>query len=694
MNRLILFLAGVLLFNSCDSFFDTNSKHDEENENTVYCITEEIGSFESVFVSSSGQIVATEVDENDNCIVYMDNVDISKETAIVAYVNKNGKIDKLYLNGEIISISYDENNVADIFFTNEEGKLDKIKNVSLSSSLSPYTKAGNVLDPYDLFSVATIGKDAVDIVKKLLTNKKFNTKTTLGSIALLEQIAALKFGNTLTAVGLGIIAIATASSGLVTVAAILAIIDVANAAINDWQDHIADIYYGGATPITGDALQISPRHFLISYEIENIPDSAKFNVGVIIADGLFITKNYNLMKETESYPSKNGHIIIDLYEIVENHKWDKENLENLIKFGKEFKYRVFIEPKFTIGYKLDDIFLDYWRYGEVRKFVIEKLPINISSIEYTNTNRTNDYTIMGARCQLSNEIPYEYEDYGVFLVESESEIQSDYLFDYDKFDKDKYDSASISNDALDLHVTLSDDKMKLGLTPYEPIKNYYAVPYVKVNDTYCSIYENAVKVNYTYEKERPTPGKWVDMGLSVKWAGWNIGASKPEGFGGYYSWGETEGKSSYTYSNYKYAERYIDSDGTTRYRDIFIGNNISGTSYDVARVKWGDKARIPTESEFCELAYYCTNIYAFYNGVPGLFIVGHSGNSIFLPFAYINNDMSYYVELGYYRTGTTDTRGVPRYAYMYFDNNYYNKYIKFKEGRRVDGLSVRAVSDY
>ena len=29
-------------------------------------------------------------------------------------------------------------------------------------------------------------------------------------------------------------------------------------------------------------------------------------------------------------------------------------------------------------------------------------------------------------------------------------------------------------------------------------------------------------------------GQLVDLGLSVDWAGWNIGASSPEEFGGYY----------------------------------------------------------------------------------------------------------------------------------------------------------------
>ena len=56
-------------------------------------------------------------------------------------------------------------------------------------------------------------------------------------------------------------------------------------------------------------------------------------------------------------------------------------------------------------------------------------------------------------------------------------------------------------------------------------------------------------------KPRPTTGTlngydWVDLGLSVKWATKNVGASSPSDYGGYYAWGETETKSSYDLSNY------------------------------------------------------------------------------------------------------------------------------------------------
>ena len=43
----------------------------------------------------------------------------------------------------------------------------------------------------------------------------------------------------------------------------------------------------------------------------------------------------------------------------------------------------------------------------------------------------------------------------------------------------------------------------------------------------------------------------VDLGLSVCWAGYNIGASSPEIYGNYYSWGEPSTKNFFVSTNCK-----------------------------------------------------------------------------------------------------------------------------------------------
>ena len=113
----------------------------------------------------------------------------------------------------------------------------------------------------------------------------------------------------------------------------------------------------------------------------------------------------------------------------------------------------------------------------------------------------------------------------------------------------------------------------------------------------------------------------VDLGLSVKWATCNIGASAPEQSGDYYAWGELSEKDLYTQETYKFYK-----DG--KYENI--GENISGTEYDVVRKKWGDGWRMPTMEEFEELLNNCTWEWTSINGVNGYKVSGN-GNSIFLP---------------------------------------------------------------
>ncbi len=122
------------------------------------------------------------------------------------------------------------------------------------------------------------------------------------------------------------------------------------------------------------------------------------------------------------------------------------------------------------------------------------------------------------------------------------------------------------------------------------------------------------------------PADEVDLGLSVLWASYNLGATSMEGYGNYYAWGETETKSSFTWANYHHA-----SGSSTTCKSI--GADINETQYDAASEAWGDDWRMPTASEIDELRTKCTWTAATVNGVKGYTVKGPSGNTIFLPFA-------------------------------------------------------------
>ena len=119
----------------------------------------------------------------------------------------------------------------------------------------------------------------------------------------------------------------------------------------------------------------------------------------------------------------------------------------------------------------------------------------------------------------------------------------------------------------------------------------------------------------------------IDLGLpsGTKWACCNVGATIPEGYGGYYSWGEVNEKAVYTQNTYK----YYTQDGSY----VSISFDISGTDYDVAHVKWGGNWCMPTNDQQVELLNDCTYEWTTLNGVKGGKFTGPSGGSIFLPAA-------------------------------------------------------------
>lgn len=120
----------------------------------------------------------------------------------------------------------------------------------------------------------------------------------------------------------------------------------------------------------------------------------------------------------------------------------------------------------------------------------------------------------------------------------------------------------------------------------------------------------------------------VDLGLSVKWASCNVGATSPEEYGDYFAWGETSPKSSYTPENYQHWVDY-EGDGYWGSEECTINSDISGTQYDAATVNWGGSWRMPTHAESTELIANCT----FKPIGPYLIVTGPNGNSIFMPAA-------------------------------------------------------------
>ena len=163
--------------------------------------------------------------------------------------------------------------------------------------------------------------------------------------------------------------------------------------------------------------------------------------------------------------------------------------------------------------------------------------------------------------------------------------------------------------------------------------------------------------------------EYVDLGLSVKWATFNVGASKPEEYGDYYAWGETEpyyesgfaqenpqfewkdGKTAgYSIASYKWCNgssntltKYctMSSQGDEGFTD---GKTVLDMEDDVAHVKWGGSWRMPTKAEQEELIENCTWTWTTMNDIKGYLVTsnktGYTDQSIFIPASGFRTDIS------------------------------------------------------
>ena len=190
--------------------------------------------------------------------------------------------------------------------------------------------------------------------------------------------------------------------------------------------------------------------------------------------------------------------------------------------------------------------------------------------------------------------------------------------------------------------------------------------------------------------------EYVDLGLSVKWATCNVGASKPEEYGDCFAWGETEPKSTYNWSTYKYCN------GSSSSLTKYCTNSSYGTvdnkttldlSDDAARVNWGGSWRMPTMAEQDELLNNCTWTWTTQNGVYGYKVTskksGYTSKSIFLPAAGYRDDswLSSAGSYGDYWSSSLNSNNPYGAWYVLFDSGFVNRSFD----NRYFGFSVRPV---
>lgn len=131
--------------------------------------------------------------------------------------------------------------------------------------------------------------------------------------------------------------------------------------------------------------------------------------------------------------------------------------------------------------------------------------------------------------------------------------------------------------------------------------------------------------------------EYVDMGLSGKWATYNLGANSSSIMGDYYAWGETVSKDTFTHENYKFDEdgRYYTKYVTSSYSGTVDNKTMLEAEDDAATVNMGENWRLPTWDEWDRLRRYCEwKIIRNFNnsGIPVFMVTDKSiDKSIFIP---------------------------------------------------------------
>ena len=234
-------------------------------------------------------------------------------------------------------------------------------------------------------------------------------------------------------------------------------------------------------------------------------------------------------------------------------------------------------------------------------------------------------------------------------------------------------------------------------------EGYYYTGYWNTNPkgtgaSYKSGYQLTIDRNIVlyaqWEEALGTPFEWVDLGLSVKWATCNVGASKPEEYGYYFAWGETQARKTTTYnwSTYKWcngSDKTITKYCTNSSYGIVDNKTVLDREDDAAAINWGGGWRIPTYAEWTELCNNCSWSWTTTNGVVGRKVTGKTGNSIFLPAAGIGagGSINFVGRDGYYIVNSYNTTYPNQSIVLEFDKST----VSFGDTQRCYGCSARPV---
>lgn len=214
---------------------------------------------------------------------------------------------------------------------------------------------------------------------------------------------------------------------------------------------------------------------------------------------------------------------------------------------------------------------------------------------------------------------------------------------------------------------------------FDPIKDGHTfiakLPMLKANTQYtCYAQVDGRRTKEeTFTTKPHAIAEPIDLGLSVKWASWNVGATSIDEPGGLYGYGDI-----------------TETQFSTDCSDYPLDSKIWGGAFDIARTKWGKNWRMPTYSEMQELVDECEWIWkeTYYK------VVGPNGNYIFFPISgYRESYKTYDTYLMYYWTGEAYSPYETEPLFL-SSTDYKEVVVEYGFCYNFCGMSIRPVYSY
>lgn len=218
------------------------------------------------------------------------------------------------------------------------------------------------------------------------------------------------------------------------------------------------------------------------------------------------------------------------------------------------------------------------------------------------------------------------------------------------------------------NVSLASD-FSFEQTGLLPAKTYYYAAYLNLGS---GIVYGDVESFTTESYKLDIDNDFVDLGISKKWARYNLGASSETENGGLFAYGDLTGL-----NNSIKIEEYGEA------KDIYL------TPYDICYATYANTT-LPTAEDFAELFNSCSYVWTTKDNVTGYEFTGPNGNKLFLPAAGSRsaNDVAGKGTLGTYLTGSINTGNTDFCRSFAFGNGFADKAVS----PRYTALAVRPVS--